>query len=115
MAMPSQQEMDLRSQLEVLKNQLIDVEAKLNTAQGEALSAVQSERIEIQNAIQLVSAELFVVLEARQRQTVQIADQARGFPDQPSSSSGSQLPGRVGPISYSPPIIEEVADLSETF
>ena len=115
MAPPTGQEMECRAQLELLKNQLADVVSRVNACSGQALDVAQTEQISIERSITEVSAELFLRLDLRQKQMEQIADIARAKGQQQSSFSGHRLTGHTGPISYGPPIIEEVTDLGETF
>ena len=113
MAPPTAQEMECRAQLELLKNQLTDVAARVNACSGQAQVAAQPEQSSLERSMCEVYAELFLLLDLRQ--TGQIADIARAKSQQQSSSSGHRLTGHTGPISYGPPIIEEVTDLGETF
>ena len=114
MAPPTVREMDCRSQLELLRNQLTDVMAKLGTCSGKELEAAQIERVSLDQSIPQVSAELFLLLDLRQKHTGQIADVARSRHQQQSSSSGQRLTGHTGPVSQGPPITEEVNHLGET-
>ena len=107
--------MDCRSQLELLRNQLTDVMAKLGTCSGRELEAAETERISLDRTINEVSAELFILLDNRQKSAGQIADIARSRQQQQSSSSGQRLTGHTGPVSYGPPSIEEINDLGDTY
>ncbi len=51
MAPPTAQEMDCRAQLELLRNQLTDVMAKLNSCSGKELEAAQIERVSLDRSI----------------------------------------------------------------
>jgi hypothetical protein len=109
LAPPTAREMELRRQLNSLHDQLGDSEQVLTAAQGLELTEAQDRVAEVQQSICLAQAELFVALDDRQRQTVQLGEMA---------IAGSGLAGprpRSEPSSYGPPIIEEVTGLEETF
>ena len=102
--------------MQLLQHQFAEAEVKVMLAQDPEREKVQSEKMAIEHSLNIASAELFLALEARQAQTAQIADRARGsLGGQAASSSSGPQEVRSGPVSFGPPIIEEVADLGETF